>query len=720
MYTVHSDNIADLEANRLITSSIERPTLLDAGSLPIEELALIAFREGKRPCPVYGTHKWFARRFSSAFRALLIAASIEFKADFWAAYREGIDWSGRTVLDPFVGGGTSVVEAQRLGANTIGLDVDAVATAITSFETRLANIPDLLPTLEALKKQFQKSVAPFYRTSTPEGEFSEVLHFFWVQIVVCNNCGRQVEAHPHYQLAYQAEGTQQWAFCCNCHKIQVLTRDTKQLVCKDCASITQIQQGPVRYGKLTCPNCYTHERLIDVSRRMESTPQWKLFALETIPAQHNHQAVPMTQRQFHPATVYDQEVFESARSALHDRRQPDSALPWIPGRKIPREGRADDRLLQYGYTTYHELFNARQLLHLSQLAEGIDKLEDPIREAMALAFSDHLTTNCMMTHYAFGWRRLAPLFSIRAFRHVTRPVEINPWLDGTGRGTFPNAVRQVQRAANWARSPKFAHIERVANQSEPSKRECRAMPAAVILNKDSRKITFLKDNTVDLVLTDPPYFDNIAYSELSDFFLPWLQQFGLIPSDDQAADGFHRNIAAKARNTTAAVEFQTSLHKCFTEISRVLRPEGRLVFTYQHKTSEGWYALASALVGTGLKPVQLFPLLGDTSAGLHKHGGSIGWDAVFVMVKDNKSTLPSLMLSEMAALSAQLHFRKWAFRLSNGATLNFGLADQRNFYRACLVAVALDLFPNPDRADTLDPLLTILGADPPIVTTKES
>jgi putative DNA methylase len=137
MYTVHSDNIADLEATRLITSSIERPTLLDAGSLPIEELASIAFREGKRPCPVYGTHKWFARRFSSAFRALLIAASIESKADFWAAYQDGIDWSGRTVLDPFVGGGTSVVEAQRLGANTIGLDVDAVAAASRAKHSEL-------------------------------------------------------------------------------------------------------------------------------------------------------------------------------------------------------------------------------------------------------------------------------------------------------------------------------------------------------------------------------------------------------------------------------------------------------------------------------------------------------------------------------------------------------------------------------------------------------
>jgi hypothetical protein len=57
-------------------------------------------------------------------------------------------------------------------------------------------------------------------------------------------------------------------------------------------------------------------------------------------------------------------------------------------------------------------------LHLSLLAEAIDQMK--AREAMALAFSDHLTTNCMMTNYAFGWRRLAPCS--RSGRSGTLPV----------------------------------------------------------------------------------------------------------------------------------------------------------------------------------------------------------------------------------------------------------------------------------------------------------
>ena len=73
---------------------------------------------------------------------------------------------------------------------------------------------------------------------------------------------------------------------------------------------------------------------------------------------------------------------------------------------IPAADRGDPRLLRYGYGRYRELFNARQLLHLSDLAQAIENADHAYRDALAIAFSDHLTTNCMLTSYAFGWRRL--------------------------------------------------------------------------------------------------------------------------------------------------------------------------------------------------------------------------------------------------------------------------------------------------------------------------
>lgn len=240
--------------------------------------------------------------------------------------------------------------------------------------------------------------------------------------------------------------SQPWAFCGHCHGVQELGRDAVSLRCRLCRRATTIARGPVNYGRLTCPGRGVRERLIDVAARVGGPPRWRLLAVKTLEPPLGKR-VPMAQRQFRPATAHDHAVPEAAARALERRRRPDGTLPWVPGRRVPREDRADDRLVAYGYDRYRELFDPRQLLHLSLLAEAIAALDGPEREALAIAFSDHLATNCRMAHYAFGWRRLAPLFSVRAYRHVARPVEINPWLDDVGRGPAPILGPAAQRAA---------------------------------------------------------------------------------------------------------------------------------------------------------------------------------------------------------------------------------------------------------------------------------
>ncbi|QIN77515.1 DNA methyltransferase [Rubrobacter marinus] len=678
----------------------------------MEDLAVLASREGRRPRPIYGAHRWFARRFGSAFRALLTAAALPDGGDFWKSYYEGTDhWHGKTVLDPFVGGGTSVVEASRLGADVVGVDVDAVACAITRFETHAAEAPDLSPALTQLTEAVGEGLAPYYRTETAEGEDRIVLHYFWVQTVTCGNCAETVEAHPHHQLAYEAEGTRQWAFCPQCHGVQELPRGETELRCDGCVVTVPIQTGPVRYGRLTCPCCGSRERLIDVAARTGRPPEWRLFALETLEtAPTGKRSVPLSQRRFRPATDADLRVFESAERALRERAEPDGSLPWIPERRIPREGRADDRLLNYGYDKYSELFNARQLLHLSLLAEAVAGLGEPEREAVTLAFSDHLTTNCMMSHYAFGWRRLAPLFSVRAYRHVTRPVEINPWLDGTGRGTFPNAVHGVQRAIEFARQPKEPLVKGGFRPVSDSA----AGASAEILHSNSRDLRGrLKDESVDLVLTDPPYLDNVAYSELSDFFLPWLQLLGLAAADGEEVAGFEENLAARGRDEAAIEEYASSLARSFREVARVLKADGRLVFTYQHGVAGAWHALASAMNEAGLRPIQVFPLLGDGNAGSHNHEGTSKWDAVFVAVEDGSATTTGpLKLSEAQSEHVRAHYGRWAKRLSKMTEGRFREADRRNFFRACLVAGALGMF-SCSEVEGRTPLAAALKQTPP-------
>jgi putative DNA methylase len=85
--------------------SLLQLTLCDRGELPFEELTSILARESVRPRAIFQTHKWFARRLGSAFRAL-IASTEENEYDrIWQAFYRGNDPTDKVVLDPFVGGG---------------------------------------------------------------------------------------------------------------------------------------------------------------------------------------------------------------------------------------------------------------------------------------------------------------------------------------------------------------------------------------------------------------------------------------------------------------------------------------------------------------------------------------------------------------------------------------------------------------------------------------
>lgn len=694
------------------TQSNPQASRLLAGDVPVEQLAQLGIKEGWRPRAIYQAHRWFARRFSSAFRGLLVADAVSSTDDFWQQYHRGTSYDGKTVFDPFVGGGTSVVEAQRLGASVIGVDIDPVACAITRFETAAESAPELTEVLESLKASVGQRLARYYETRDSKGRERTVLHYFWVQRVACGECGKESDAHPHYQLAFEAQGTRQWIFCSGCGHIADIDKSRKTHDCPKCKVTTRIARGTVSHGEFCCPGCHHKEQLIEHAKRTKQPPRWHLFAMETIAP--GVRRASLSERSFQLASDFDRSLFAHASQALDRFVSSPSGEKWLPRRKIPRQNRADDRLINYGYHRYSELFNSRQLLHLTQLGKAIREQPLRVRKALGLAYSDHLTTNCMMAHYAFGWRRLAPLFAIRAFRHVTRPVEINPWLDGIGRGTFPNSVRQVQRAIESCRRQDDLPLPRRMMVPDKGLPPTRKLGPAQILQGDSRRLTKLKSGSVDTVLTDPPYFDNIAYSELSDFFVPWLQLVGVLPRGSATTKPRQLNLAARGRGPAAAKTYEESLSECFTEIARVLKPNGRLIFTFQHRTARAWSCLHSAFSKAGFCVVQVLPLLGNSPAGPHVNDGTCAWDAVFVAVKGKPpSTACAGRLHARDVRDAQTHWRRWALRLFALPCAPFGAADRENFYRACLVAASLGMFrskPGPIHSKSLEELL--IGTPP--------
>ena len=255
-------------------------TLLEEGSIPVEELALLALREGQSSTPLYRVHRWFVRRVGSQFRSILTALTLppEKSDAFWDTYLGKTSVNGTVVLDPFIGGGTSLVESMRCNARVIGFDIDPVATFITRFELAASRMDDHYPEIDQVCSEIAHLIMPLHRTVV-DGIERDVLHHFWVQAKQCSHCESDVELHPHFQLAYSKEKGLQWVFCKDCHSVHELPIERKVLYCS-CGKRTTINAGTHRNGIMTCPICKHSEKVAADTLDSAEPPRWKLFAQE--------------------------------------------------------------------------------------------------------------------------------------------------------------------------------------------------------------------------------------------------------------------------------------------------------------------------------------------------------------------------------------------------------------------------------------------------------
>jgi len=123
------------------------------------------------------------------------------------------------------------------------------------------------------------------------------------------------------------------------------------------------------------------------------------------------------------------------------------------------------------------------------------------------------------------------------------------------------------------------------------------------------------DNYFDAVFTDPPYYDNVNYAELSDFFYVWLKRSigdlypelfstPLVPKSKEIV----ANPVRHGREAKAKEFFETMLKRAFQEIYRVLKPDGIAVIVYTHKSTSGWETMINSLLDSGLVPTASWPI----------------------------------------------------------------------------------------------------------------
>jgi len=190
-------------------------------SFPIVEINRLAVPERNAFKPIYQMHKWFARRASCVFRAILLAsmkpAGTDIMAEFYKDHTNDPDTNGVKVLDPFMGGGTTVVEALRLGCDVTGIDLNPVAWFIVKTEVEPVDIGELKAAFKRLEerktasgKSVKEELLSHYKTECPccgsGREDADIIYTFWVKSAICTNpnCKKEVPLFNNYIIAQKS------------------------------------------------------------------------------------------------------------------------------------------------------------------------------------------------------------------------------------------------------------------------------------------------------------------------------------------------------------------------------------------------------------------------------------------------------------------------------------------------------------------------------------
>ena len=623
--------------------------------IPIEVLTPIVTNEANSRKNIYRIHKWWARRLGTVFEALVLATLVpDNKQNDVQILRHDIKeiLKDKIILDPMMGGGTSVLESLKLGCKTIGVDINPVAWFITKKEVEALDVKLLKRSFSFLQNTVGKRITSFYSTLCSNLHKSHIMYAIWFKQVKCKSCSETITLTQNYVISNKK--SKRVFFCPSCFSVHETTSE-EEIECLRCKRILNLKEGTVRRGIITCPKCQQSEKVLDAVKRYKSPLPMKMVCIEYFCEQCG--------RGYKKPDSLDLKRYQDIRKEFVHLK---NKLVY-PREFIPKSAN-DSRPSSYGYKQFYQLFNERQLLCLSLLLKEIKKINDlSTMEFILLVFSSCLETNNLLCRYETKWQKIASCFGFPAYHPVERIAENNVWGTKYGRGTFTKCYKKLLRAKVNHKEPMINKKNRTLISNTYRFTElAKSFEELISTNKDaflvcenSESLMFLPSNSIDLVLTDPPYFDNLEYSRLADFFYVWLRK-GLgnhYPAFEGPTSGRKGEIIMDGSPTKDLDSLVLSLKQVFSECHRVLKKDGLFVFTFHHTKSWAWKGLVKALIGANFKVISTQYIRSEGRTGFRKKG-SISYDACVFCIKETKSGK-----NDNAQDEVHQHTKRWIKRL---------------------------------------------------------
>ena len=608
----------------------------------VAELALREKQIQQNYRPVIAVHKWFARRPGTLFRALLLSEFCE--EDLTKAFFESQKFKGIRVADPFMGGGIPLLEANRAGCDVVGFDINPMAWWIVREEIEHLDVEAYRETANSLRSYLETKIGQLYRTRCvlDGNENALVKSFLWVKVQRCSRCRADFDLCAGYRLAENVRHPRHVLVCANCGDLNETDDPQSPGACNSCGLALKIK-GTVARGKATCPRC-GHVHRVPESNAVPY--KHRLFALEYVNPLADSLPKGRLFKKPDKNDLANVRLAEEQWLKMKPRFVPDDVIP--PGDET-------DRLHRWGYQKYREMFHPRQLLGLELSARWIDTVSDArVRRALATNLSDLLRYQNQLCRYDTMALKVLDIFSIHGFPVGLVHAEanllgiVNPSTGApVGSGGWANVIDKFEKAKRYCDAPfeiRAGRKTRIPMSGEwigEFRNGIRA-PEARDVNircADSAKVA-IAANSLDAILTDPPYFGNVQYAELTDFCYVWLRR--LVTNQEKAFSLLStRNLRELTENVTlqrGIGEFTSGLSEVFCRFGPALKPGRPLAFTFHHNALSAYHSIAVAILDAGLVCSATLPAPAEMGGSIHINGtGSSIIDSIFICRSTGKA-----------------------------------------------------------------------------------
>ena len=566
------------------------------------------------------------------------------------------------VLDPTAGGGSIPFEALRLGLSAYANDLNPVAVLIerATVEWPATYGVRLMEAVEDLGGKFVAEVRERLGGAFPEepGQNTRPDGYLWARTVTCPYCDGLVPLSPNWRLAPDGTGV---------HLEPRLGGGPGSAgrVCSfEIATSTAEQSaGTVARGNGICPyaDCGRVFDGDEIKRQAQAGRMGdQLYAVvykERVRTKTKTGRIREKWVRGYRAPRPEDDNALEINTRLAEKLPEWEAFDLVPSERFPAESN-DDRPIQYGMALWRNLFSPRQLLchgvsvevfrEMLDADQAAGKLDDVRKAAyayLALSLDKLRDYNSRMTRWHAGREVVAGTFDRHDFSFKWSYAEMAPLIAGLGYDwVIGQTAKCISELVALVRPESAAGAGGLFDAADGDAGANPGPPAVTITCMPGDNLDHIDDGSVDVVVMDPPYYDNVMYAELSDFFYVWLRRTAghvfpelfrrkLTDKENEAVANPARFAGKPGARELAGRDYQQRMAAIFAECRRVLKGDGIMTLMFTHKATGAWDALTTGLIEAGFVITASWPVNTEAEGSLHIKDKAAANSTIFLVCR---------------------------------------------------------------------------------------